>query len=132
MPRSTRISAPLILLLAVATAHAEIEAPVHLQCAGVFTDYRDGAPRELPVEGVSVRVSHTDLIISGSAGFDGEYAVGLRLDSGIGFTARKTPLYGGFLNRFSGKLGLQLAKDSQRKSFDFMYDAKCTKAKPLF
>ena len=132
MSRSTRISAPLILILAVATAHAEIEAPVHLQCAGVFTDYRDGAPRELPVEGVSVRVSHTDLIISGSAGFDGEYKVGLRLDSGIGFTARKNQLYGGFLNRFSGKLGLQLAKDSQRTNFDYLYDAQCTKAKPLF
>jgi hypothetical protein len=105
---------------------------VHLQCAGVFTDYREGAPRDIPIDGVSVRVGHACIFISGSAGFDGEYDVGLKLDNGIGFTARKNPLYGGFLNRFSGKFGLQLAKDSQRRSFDLLYDAKYTQARPLF
>lgn len=122
----------LLLSSVAATAHADKEVPPHLQCAGIFFDYRNGAPSELPIVGVSVRVSQTGVIVAGSAGFDGEYEISLRRDDGIGFTARKNTLYGGFLNRFSGELGLHLAKDPERSSFAFMYQAKCVKAKPLF
>ncbi len=98
----------------------------------MFSDYRNGAPSDFPIDGVSVRVTQTLVIIAGSAGFDGEYEISLRRDDGIGLIARQNPLYGGFLNRFSGKLSLQLAKNRERSSFDFIYDAKCTDAKPLF
>jgi len=118
-----------------ALCNAQDSGIAKLQCEGTYDNYTTTDVRDVPAKGIYVEVSGDRIKVLGTVGFDATYSVVTRREDGLGFQLESNSSYGGFLNRFSGKLSLlekgAIASDGSFKLKQAI-GAVCGKAKSLF
>jgi len=124
-----------LLSSASALCNAQGAGIAKLQCEGTYDNYASADARDVPIKGIYIEVSDDQIKVLGTVGFDATYSVVTRREDGLGFQLDANSSYGGFLNRFSGKLSL-LEKGTTASDGSFKLkqaiSAVCGKAKSLF
>lgn len=111
-------------------------AAQRFQCMGRFDRYANKETSEpaildVTVDGMYVEISATGVRLSGAFGYDGDYSIVTRKSEGIGFVSNVNARWGGFFNRFSGKISLSTYNEDRTLLVQGL-NATCRPAKPLF
>jgi len=124
-----------ILLTLAASTTAAQQGTLRLQCDGKYNDYTKGV-HNVDSRGAYVEVRGDAVKVVGIAGFSAKGGTTYRKshedEASICFTLPRNELYGGCLNRFSGRLNLMKYATKERGSFEQYFDGECRTARPLF